>query len=167
MANALLLLTGVVMLVLQGLVAYVAPTEYVAPVLVLPMVLYMSVGDFSIARGVSLSFVLGYLADVFAGGSIGLWTFSLVSVFLLVRVAGLKLFLHGVVFQVLLTLVASVFVGVEMMALLLVFDRRPLAVLPAMGVVASQAAATALSAPLVFALMRRLPTGLPGAPDEA
>ena len=71
MANALLLVTGVVMLVLQGLVAYVGPSEYLAPVLVLPMVLYMSVGEFSLARGVSLSFVLGYLADVFAGGSIG------------------------------------------------------------------------------------------------
>lgn len=166
MANALLLATGVVMLVLQGFVAYVIPTELVAPALLLPMVLYMSVGEFSLARGVSLSFVLGYFADVFAGGSIGLWTFSLVSVFLLVRVAGLRLFLHGVVFQILLTLVASVFVGVEMMALLLVFDRRPLAVLPAMGVVVAQAVATALSAPGVFALMRRLPTGIPGVVDE-
>lgn len=167
MANALLLVTGVVMLVLQGLIAYVGPSEYLAPVLVLPMVLYMSVGEFSLARGVSLSFVLGYLADVFAGGSIGLWTFSLVSVFLLVRVAGLKLFLHGMVFQVLLTLVASIFVGVEMMALLLVFDRRPLAVVAAMGVVVAQGVATALTAPVVFGLMRRLPTGLPGVVDES
>lgn len=99
MANALLLATGVLMLVLQGFIAYVTPTELVAPALLLPMVLYMSVGEFSLARGVSLSFVLGYFADVFAGGSIGRVPLP-VSVFLLVRVAGLRLFLHGVVFHI-------------------------------------------------------------------
>lgn len=170
MANALLLVTGMVMLVLQGLLAYALsyflPADMVSPVLVIPMVLYMAVGDFSLGRGVSLSFVLGYFADVFAGGSIGLWTFSLVSIFLLVRVAGLRLFLHGVVFQMLLTFVASIFVGIEMMALLLVFDRRPLGVLPAMLTVVAQSVATALSAVPVFRLMRWLPTGIPGVVDE-
>lgn len=167
MANALLLATGVVLLVLQGFFAFVLPTEYVAPVLVLPMVLYLAVENIPLARGVSLAFVIGYLADVFAGSSMGLWTFTLVSVFLLARVAGLKLFLHGVVFQVLLTFVASVFAGLQMMALLLVFDRRPLAVLAAVGIVSAQSGATAMFAPAVFALMSRLSGALPGAPEEA
>lgn len=166
MANALLLGVGVALLLLQGLAAWLVPSEYVAPTLVLPMVLYMAVGDFSLARGVSLVFVLGYLADVFAGSSMGLWTFTLVSVFLLVRVAGLKLFLHGVFFQVMLTLVASVLAGLEMMALLLVFDRRPLAVLPAIGLVASQGLATAACAPAVFGMLRRMSPTLAGAPAE-
>jgi cell shape-determining protein MreD len=70
------------------------------------------------------------------------------------------------VFQILLTFVASVAMGLEMTALLLVFDRRPLAVRAALGVVAMQGLATALLAPAVFALMRRLPTNLAPAPDE-
>lgn len=167
MANALLLATALALLVLQGFIAYLSPTDMLAPVLILPAVLYVAVGEFSLPRGVSLAFVMGYLADVFGGASMGLWTFTLVSIFLLVRVAGLKLFLHGVVFQVLLTLVAGVFAGVEMMALLLVFDRRPLAVLGALGTVTAQAAVTAALAPAIFALLHRLPGADPNVPEEA
>src|SRR5579884_4115461 len=143
MANAIVLAAAMVLLVIQGLVAFLLDTDAFVPSLVLPVVLYMAVGEFSLARGVSLAFVLGYLADAFAGGSMGLWTFTLVSVFLLARVAGLKLFLHGMVFQVLLTFTAACAVGLMMMSLLLVFDRRPLAVLPALRVVLGQALATA------------------------
>jgi cell shape-determining protein MreD len=166
MTNLILLLLGTCLLVVQGIFSYVLHNEVMAPGLVLPMVLYMSVGEFSITRGVSLSFVLGYLSDVFAGGSIGLWTFAFVSSFLLVRVAGLKLFLHGIVFQIALTFIAWCFVNFEMMALLLVFDRRPLAVLPAARNIVMQAFATALTAPLVFGLMRRLPGTLSGVDEE-
>jgi cell shape-determining protein MreD len=137
--------------------AQVTGTARWSPAPALPLVLCMAVGDFSLARGVSLAFVLGYLADACAGGSMGLWTFTLVSVFLLARVAGLKLFLHGMVFQVALTYVASLVVGVEMLALLLVFDQRPIAVLAALREVALQSIATAACAPLVFAAVRRLP----------
>lgn len=167
MTNALVILTGIAMLMLQGFVAQVTGTEKLAPSFVLPVVLYMSVGEFSLARGVSLAFVLGYFTDAFAGFSMGVWTFTLVSVFLLARAAGLKLFLHGVVFQILLTFVASFFVGVEMTALLMVFDRRPLAVVSALSVVAVQSIPTALFAPLVFALVRSLPGVATLKPEEA
>lgn len=167
MANALLLLSGLALLILQGMLAYVVPTDYIAPTLILPAVLFVAVGQFSLTRGVSLVFVLGYLTDVFAGASMGLWTFTLVSIFLLVRAAGLKLFLHGVVFQVLLTFVAGVVAGLEMMSLLLVFDRRPLNVLAAVGLVASQSAVTALVAPVVFALLERLPDAAVAPVEEA
>lgn len=166
MANAILLVTALVLLVLQGLIAFVLPADWLAPTLILPMVLYVAVGEFSLPRGVSLAFVMGYLADVFGGASMGLWTFTMVSIFLIVRVAGLKLFLHGVVFQVLLTLVAGVFAGVEMMALLLVFDRRPLSVLGALATVTGQAFVTAALAPAIFALLARLPGGEPGVHSE-
>lgn len=165
MRNVAMIFVGVVLLLAQGVIALHLPTQRLAPTLVLPMVLFMAVGDFSLARGVSLSFVLGYLADVFSGGSLGLWTFTLVSVFLLSRVAGLKLFLHGKVFQVLMTFMASMVAGLEMMSLLLVFDRRPLNVVAALGVVFTQSLATAATAPVVFALVRRLPVGA-GPADE-
>lgn len=161
MINVLTLAVGVLLLLLQGAIARHVPTEYVAPSLVLPMVLYMAVGEFSLERGVSLAFVLGYLTDAFLGSALGLWTFTLVTIFLLARVAGLKLFLHGVLFQVLLTFVGSLTVGVIMTGLLLVFDRRPLAVLAAMGVVACQSLATAACAPAVFGLLARVPMATP------
>ncbi len=167
MANALLLATALALLVLQGFIAYVLPADWLSPVLILPAVLYVAVGEFSLPRGVSLAFVMGYLADVFGGASMGLWTFTLVSIFLLVRVAGLKLFLHGVVFQVLLTLVAGIFAGVEMMALLLVFDPRPLSVLGALAIVTGQAVVTAALAPAIFAALHRLPGTDPNVPEEA
>lgn len=167
MANVVTLLAGIALLLLQGLVARHLPSEYLAPSLVLPMVLYMAVGDFSLERGVSLSFVLGYLTDAFLGSALGLWTFALVSIFLLARAGGLTLFLHGVVFQVLLTFVGTFTVGLIMTALLLVFDRRPLAVFAAMGVVASQSLATAAVAPAVFAMLSRLPLASAQRPEEA
>lgn len=166
MLNAMMLAAGTVLLMLQCVIALVLPSEHLTPSLVLPLVLFMAVGEISLARGVMLSFVVGYLTDAFSGGSLGLWTFTLVSVFLFARVAGLKLFLHGAVFQVALTFAASLLAGIEMMALLLVFDRRPLAVLSALGVVCAQGVATAACAPAVFSFLRRLP-GTAAPTDEA
>ena len=166
MINTLVLLLGFALLVLQGMLHHVVSSQWLTPHLVLPLVLYMAVGEFSLARGASLSFVLGYLSDGFSGLSMGLYTFATVAVFLLARVAGLKLFLHGVVFQILLTFVASLVVGLMIMGLQLVFERNQLAIVAAAMVVAAQGAATALVSPLVFALVRRLPGAETPKPEE-
>lgn len=169
MSNLLLLLLGLALLVLQSLWHHVLPQQTLHPMLVLPTVLYMAVGAFSLARGAALSFVLGYMADAFSGLPMGLYTFSFLNVFLLSRVAGLKLFLHGVVFQVLLTFVASLAIGVLVLGLHVLFgrDQHQLAMLPAFGVVAAQGLCTALCSPMVFALVRRLPGAEAPKPEEA
>lgn len=169
MINALLLVMGFGLLVVQSLLHHVLPTQWLLPMLVLPMVLFMAVGDFSLARGASLSFVLGYMADAFSGLPMGLYTFSFLNVFLLSRVAGLKLFLHGVVFQILLTFVASLAIGVLVLGLHVVFgrDQHQLAMAPALAVVTTQGLCTALCSPLVFSLMRRLPGAEAPKPEEA
>jgi rod shape-determining protein MreD len=165
--NALVLLLGFSLLVLQTTLHHVLVSQWLYPSLVLPLVLYMAVGEFSLARGAALSFVIGYLTDAFSGIPMGYYTFSMVAVFLLARVAGLKLFLHGVVFQVLLTFVASVTAGVLMMGLHVVFvERNRLALGPAMAVVCVQAVATALVSPLVFAVVRRLPGAEQARPQD-
>lgn len=166
MINSLVLLLGFTLLVVQGMVQHIVSSQWITPQLVLPLVLYMAVGEFSLARGASLSFVLGYLSDGFSGLSMGLYTFAMVAVFLLARVAGLKLFLHGVVFQILLTFVAAVIVGLLIMGLQLVFERNQLAIVPAVSVVAAQGAATAIVSPLVFALVRRIPGAETPKPEE-
>jgi rod shape-determining protein MreD len=165
--NALVLAVGFALLVAQGMLEHVLVSQWLYPSLILPLVLYMAVGQFSVARGASLSFVLGYLTDAFSGLPMGLFTFSMVAVFLLARVAGLKLFLHGVVFQVMLVFVGSIAVGVLIMGLHLIFERTNLAVRPAMLLTLSQAAATAILSPLVFALVRRLPGAETPKPEES
>lgn len=166
MINVLVLLLAFALLVVQGMLQHILPSQWVYPSLVLPLVLYMAVGEFSLARGASLSFVIGYLTDVFSGIPMGLYTFCTVAVFLLARVAGLKLFLHGVGFQILLTFVASMAVGGLMLGLHVVFERHHLAIASAMALVASQGLATALVSPLVFALVRRLPGVETPKPEE-
>ena len=157
MTNALVLALGFALLVVQGILHHVIASEWLYPSLILPMVLYMAVGEFSLARGASLSFVLGYLCDAFSGLPMGIFTFSMVAVFLLSRVAGLKLFLHGIVFQMLLTFAASVVVGMLILSLHLVFSRKAFNLRSALGLIGTQGLATAVLSPLVFALVRRLP----------
>lgn len=168
MSNALLLALGFFLLAVQNLIAKLSDAvglgEWAYPSLVLPVVLFLAVGDVSLARGSLLSFVLGYFVDAFAGLPLGLNTFLMQVLFLLSRVAGLKLFLHGKVFQLVLTFVAGIAGGALTVALHVVFERAQgrLAIGHAMMVVLTQSIATGLFAPLVFAALARLP-GAPAA----
>jgi rod shape-determining protein MreD len=161
--NALLLALGVALLAVQNLIAKVSDAvgagEWAYPSLVLPVVLFLAVGDVSLGRGSLLAFVLGYFVDTFAGLPLGLHTFVMQVVFLLARVAGLKLFLHGKLFQLALTFVAGVAGGALTVALHVVFERAQgrLAIGHAMLVVTAQSIATGLFAPLVFSALARLP----------
>ncbi|MBL8682035.1 MAG: hypothetical protein JNK05_22905 [Myxococcales bacterium] len=167
MLNALLLALGFLLLALQNLIAKLCDAvgvgEWAYPSLVLPVVLWLAVGDVSLGRGSLLSFVLGYFVDAFAGLPLGLNTFVMQVLFLLSRVAGLKLFLHGKLFQLVLTFVAGIAGGALTVALHVVFERTQgrLAIGHAMLVVLSQSVATGLFAPLVFSILSRLP----GAPN--
>jgi rod shape-determining protein MreD len=167
--NALLLALGFVLLAVQNLIAKLSDAvgtgEWAYPSLVLPVVLFLAVGDVSLGRGSLLSFVLGYFIDAFAGLPLGLNTFVMQVLFLLARVAGLKLFLHGKLFQLVLTFVAGIAGGALTVALYVVFERAQgrLAITHAMLVVMSQSIATGLCAPLVFAALARIP----GAPSQS
>lgn len=174
MMNAMLLGLGFLLIAAQNLVCKlwdaVGVGEWAYPSLVLPVVLYLAVGDVSIGRGSLLSFVLGYFVDAFAGLPLGLNTFVMQVLFLLSRVAGLRLFLHGKVFQLVLTFVAGVSGGALTVALYVVFEHTQgrLAIGHAMLVVLAQSAATGLFAPLVFAVLSRLlgaPTTIQGKED--
>ena len=167
MINGMLLALGFALLMVQGMLQHIVMSQWLYPSLVLPLVLYMAVGSFSLSRGASLAFVLGYFTDAFSGLPMGLNTFAMVAVFLLSRVAGLKLFLHGVVFQILLTFFASLTMGVLIMGLNVIFERSTLAVGPAMLLVAAQGVATAVLSPIVFAAVRRLPGAETPKPEDS
>jgi rod shape-determining protein MreD len=164
--NGLFLALGFALLVVQGMLQHIVASQWIYPSLVLPVVLYMSVGSFSLARGASLAFVLGYFTDAFSGLPMGMYTFAMVAVFLLARVAGLKLFLHGVVFQIVLTFFASLTVGILILGLHVIFERNTLAMAPALMVCASQGVATALLSPFVFWMVKKLPGAETPKPEE-
>jgi rod shape-determining protein MreD len=137
-------------------------------------------------RGALISFLLGYLLDEFCGSPMGLQTFVLVATFMVARGAGIRLFLRGALFQIGLVFVAGIIAGGTILALRAIFspaDPFPLE-MPATGLAGDvvalltstgeddaplvgsilgtaltligSAAATAIFAPGVFSVMRRL-----------
>ena len=57
------------------------------PSLVLPLILFMGVHEYSLARGAGVAFALGYATDVLGIAPVGLYTFTYVATYLLARAA--------------------------------------------------------------------------------
>jgi rod shape-determining protein MreD len=159
--SAALVAFGFVLLVVQSTITAVFPLHPFSPNLLLPVVIFLGVSpDVHIVRGVVISFLLGYLLDIFSGNPMSLATFLLVAMFLVARGAGLRLFLRGPAFQVALTFVATLVAGGASYALRAIFERpAPFPVdAPFTTALAlfGPAIATALAAPLVFAAVQRI-----------
>jgi rod shape-determining protein MreD len=157
-----LVLLGFVLLVVQSTVATIVPTHLIAPNLLLPIAIYLGVShDVWIVRGALLSFLFGALLDAFSGNPVfSLQTFAMVATFVLSRFAGLRLFLRGPVFQVILTFVVTLLAGGTIVALRAIFERQPpfaaaTASYTAMSLIAP-AITTAIVSPLVFMAVRRV-----------
>ncbi len=183
MKNVVHLLFGLALLIAQASIASFIPLHPFAPCLLLPIVIYLGVDpDVELLRGVALAFVLGYFGDEIAAVPTGLTTFVLVATFLATRGAGIRLVLRGAPFQIGLTFAVSIVASGTMLALRAIFqppEAFPLLMPPA-GVLGAIAAlfvgestrfgnpvalastmiasglATGLSAPLVFAVVRRI-----------
>ena len=182
--NALFVALALALLLVQSSVSVLVPMHPFVPSLLLPMVLYLGVTpDVSLVRGSALAFTVGILADEVTGAPLGLDTFLFVAAFLLTRVAGLRLLLRGVPFQIVATSgIASIAAG-AMLALCAIFEQPeafPLLMPPAgpLGAVASlvwgddeplvgravdivtrvlaTALATGALSPLVYAAVRRV-----------
>ena len=67
MRNTAFIATGLALLLLQEnlfrILAWV-PVPGLSPSLVLPLILFMGVHEYSLARGAAVAFVLGYATDV-------------------------------------------------------------------------------------------------------
>lgn len=183
MKNVVHLAFGLALLVAQAAIASFVPLHPFAPCLLLPIVIYLGVDpDVELLRGVALSFVLGYFGDEIGGVPTGLTTFVLVATFLATRGAGIRLVLRGAPFQIGLAFAVSVVASGTMLALRAIFqppEAFPLVMPPAglLGAIVrafagegsrignpvalastmiASALATGLSAPLVFAVVRRI-----------
>lgn len=161
MRNLALVFLGFLLLVLHTAFATVFPVRLLAPNLLLPIAIHLGVSaEVSTMRGAAIAFVLGYLLDSFCGSPMGLLTFVLVGTFLVARFAGLRFFLRGPLFQLVLTFVVSVVAGGTIVALRAIFERPapfPVRTLwDTFVMVFGPAFATALVAPLIFAMVRRI-----------
>jgi len=130
-----------------------------SPSLVLPLVVYLGVHETSMAKGALLTFGIGYAQDLLAGAPVGLFTFVLVAVWWLSRIAGVRLTAQTWLTRVSLGFVFSAVEGALLLVLLAVFgsdNRRPLEL---SSVVLPHAVITGLCSPLLFRLAQRLRHG--------
>ncbi len=144
MSDLLLVVFAFALLVLESAISVVVPLHPIAPSVLLPLVLYFGVTpDVTLARGTGLAFTAGLLSDELTGAPLGLTTFTFVACFLLTRVAGLRLFLRGVPFQIAATTGIAITVSGVMLSLCAIFEPQevfPLVMTPSgwIGAIASR-----------------------------
>jgi rod shape-determining protein MreD len=157
--NALFLSTGLLLLVIQGnlhrLLGHI-PIAGIMPNLVLPLIVFMGVHEYSVVRGASLAFGLGYALDMFAGAPVGLFTFITVAVFVLSRAAGVRLAAQTILTQLALAFGFALFESITVLMLVAIFGRDPHSPRALLSLVLPHAAATAVFSPLVFRIAERL-----------
>jgi rod shape-determining protein MreD len=161
MRNVALIALGFGLLVLQAALATFIPFPALAPNLLLPVVIFLGVThEVHIVRGAALSFVFGYLFDSFTGSPMGLMTFVLVATFIVSRFAGLRLFLRGPIFQILLTFFVSILASGTILALRAIFEKPAPFPVGTFGehamTLAIPATTTALVSPIIFMAVRRI-----------
>ena len=153
---------GLGFFVVQSTASRFLPAYSWAPQLLLPVVLYYGLmQDVSLVRGMSVAFVSGYMLDLFAGNPMSLHTFIQCAAFLLARGLGLRLFLRNVAFQAALAFVASLATQGTAIALRAIFEEEstPFGTHASARLfegLSASALMTALSAPIVFAIVARI-----------
>ena len=93
------------------------------PSLVLPLILFMGVHEYSLVRGACVAFALGYLTDLVGIAPIGLYTSTYVAIFILARAAGVRLAAQTMLMQVGLALAFTLVHSIMILVLLAIFGR--------------------------------------------
>jgi rod shape-determining protein MreD len=157
--NTAFFVAGLVLLLLQSNLFRVIGWVHVpglVPSLVLPLILFMGVHEYSLARGAAVAFLLGYMTDLIGIAPVGLYTFTYVSLYLLARGAGVRLAAQTMMMQVVLALAFTLVHSVMVLVLVAIFGRDayvPRALYP---MTLPHVAATGAVAPLIFRLAQRL-----------
>jgi rod shape-determining protein MreD len=134
------------------------------PALALPLVLFMGVHEYSLARGAAIAFVIGYATDVFGIAPVGLYTFTYVATFLLARAAGVRLAAQTMWMQALLVGIFTILQSTMVLVLLAIFGRDPWVPKCLYPLALPHAIATAAVAPLVFRLAQAVHSMSGGSP---
>jgi rod shape-determining protein MreD len=171
MRNTAFLLAGFGLLLLQAnLFRFLDWVGYPAaiPSLVLPLILFMGVHEYSLARGATVSFALGYATDLVGIAPVGLYTFTYVAIFLLARAAGVRLAAQTRSMQVVLVLAFTLVHSVMILVLLAIFGRDAYVPRVLYPLAIPHVLATGAVAPLIFPLAEWLHSfTLPSARTDA
>lgn len=156
---AVQILAGVALFVVQMNLHHLLTRLHVGtwiPALPLPVVLYLGVRDIPIVRGAAISFGLGYATDLIGVAPVGLYTFTFVACFVIVRAASLRIAAQTRWIQILLTAGLALIESVMVLTLLAIFGADayvPRALFP---LVVPHLIATGLMAPIVIFFADRL-----------
>src|SRR5580698_1953624 len=159
MRNTAFLALGIALLVVQSNLFRLVGRLHVAgvtPSLLLPLVVFMGVHEYSMARGAALAFTLGYLLDVFAAAPVGLFTFITVAIFIVSRQAGVRLAAQTLITKIALALVFGLVEGILVVVLTAIFGNDPTRPRALALLIPTHAASTAIFAPFVFNLAERV-----------
>lgn len=162
-------LLGYVVLIAHSSVFSLVHIHPLIPNLMLPLVVFLGVSpSVAVPVGSMVAFGLGYLMDSMCGMPMGLYTFTLVSMYVISKGAGLRLFLRGPLSEILLTFLVSIIAGCLQLAMRAIFENP--APFPAYGYVTllhllAGSTVTALLSPIIFWLARSV--GRPGAQGES
>lgn len=185
MRNTAFFVAGVILLLVQSnlfrlvglllrLIGWVFSVDHdlavpgLVPSLVLPLILFMGVHEYSLARGACVAFALGYLTDLVGVAPIGLYTFSYVAIYVLARAAGVRLAAQTMLMQVVLALAFTLVHCVMILVLIAIFGRDPWVPRSLYPIAAPHVLATGAVAPLVFRLAQRIHTAtMTGSQKEA
>ncbi len=126
------------------------------PALVLPLILFMGVHEYSLARGAAVAFVLGYATDVLGIAPVGLYTVTYVTTFVLARGAGVRLAAQTTWMQVLLVGAFAVLQSTMILVLMAIFGRDAWVPRSLYPLALPHAIATAAIAPAVFRLAQAI-----------
>jgi rod shape-determining protein MreD len=133
------------------------------PALVLPLILFMGVHEYSLARGAAVAFVLGYATDVLGIAPVGLYTFTYVATFVLARAAGVRLAAQTTWMQVLLVGAFAFLQSTMILVLLAIFGRDAWVPRSLYPLIVPHAIATAAVAPILFHACQALHAATAGA----
>ena len=159
MRNTAFLALGIALLVVQSNLFRLMGRVHLpgaTPSLLLPLVVFMGVHEYSMARGAALAFTLGYLLDIFAAAPVGLFTFITVATFIVSRAAGVRLAAQTLLTKIALALVFGLVQGVLIVILTAIFGNDPARPRALALLVAPHAIATAICAPFIFSIAERI-----------
>ena len=155
MRNTAFFLAGLALLLVQANSFRVLSWTHVpglVPSLVLPLILFMGVHEYSLARGAGVAFVLGYASDLVGVAPVGLYTFTYVALFVMARAASVRLAAQTTMMQIALALGFCLVQDIMLLVLVAIFGRDPWVPRQLYPMTLPHMLATAAAAPLVFKL---------------
>ena len=159
MRNSAFLALGFAVLIVQSILFRLLDLLHPAlatPSLLLPLVVFMGVHEYSIGRGAALAFVLGYMLDVFVAGPLGLFTFISAAAFVVARFAGVRLAAQTLLTKIALAFVVALLDGVLVVVFTAIVGDDPFRARSTAVLIPAHAATTAAFAPFVFRLAERV-----------